>query len=447
MKAIEKDRARRYDTANAFADDVQRYLSDELVSARPPSAMYRTSKFVRRNKGTLVSAAAVLVLVGLSAFVIRTITQRASKGEEAKFLAKQILVERPVDQAIYLSQVKPIAKFCIPTWKEIFKGNDVSLQGSAAYALEYFAKDGNLPQSEIAELLAVASPKQFQILFPLIKRPADSSFIAQLRSLAATPSPEDTKTEDRVKFGQARAGAGITLLRLGDHQTGLNIFRMESDLENQKRAVDPEALAQFVHRSRDRGVTAEVVADCLKSLDSYDTLATSSKDAARYALLLALAEFPEEEVEPKLLDRLVIQAGNWYRDHPLSSVHGATRYLLYTWNRRDLIAKVDQIPIAYTPGREWFNREIPSPNGGKPTYMTFIVFQPGEFKIGSPDDEPYRQNNETQHLVRITRPFAIADREITREEIIVFGELHGIGLKLFPGTPGTDASRSRPFFR
>ena len=66
MKAIEKDRARRYDTANAFAEDVQRYLSDELVSARPPSAMYRTSKFVRRNKGALMASAVVSLLVGLS---------------------------------------------------------------------------------------------------------------------------------------------------------------------------------------------------------------------------------------------------------------------------------------------------------------------------------------------------------------------------------------------
>ena len=38
LKALEKDRARRYETANALARDVQRYLSDEIVEARPPSA-------------------------------------------------------------------------------------------------------------------------------------------------------------------------------------------------------------------------------------------------------------------------------------------------------------------------------------------------------------------------------------------------------------------------
>src|SRR5262249_58958886 len=52
MKALEKDRNRRYETANAFARDVQRYLNDEPVLACPPSAGYRLRKFVGRNKGS-----------------------------------------------------------------------------------------------------------------------------------------------------------------------------------------------------------------------------------------------------------------------------------------------------------------------------------------------------------------------------------------------------------
>ena len=50
MKALEKDRNRRYETANGFALDIQRYLADEPVSACPPSASYRFRKFLRRNK-------------------------------------------------------------------------------------------------------------------------------------------------------------------------------------------------------------------------------------------------------------------------------------------------------------------------------------------------------------------------------------------------------------
>jgi WD40 repeat protein/serine/threonine protein kinase len=63
MKALEKDRTRRYETANGFAADVQRYLADEAVSACPPSAWYRLKKFARRNKGQVAAAAVLLGLV------------------------------------------------------------------------------------------------------------------------------------------------------------------------------------------------------------------------------------------------------------------------------------------------------------------------------------------------------------------------------------------------
>jgi tetratricopeptide (TPR) repeat protein/serine/threonine protein kinase len=68
MKALEKDRNRRYETANGFAQDIQRYLADEPVLACPPSAGYRVRKFARRNRRGLatatVLAVALLVTVG-----------------------------------------------------------------------------------------------------------------------------------------------------------------------------------------------------------------------------------------------------------------------------------------------------------------------------------------------------------------------------------------------
>jgi serine/threonine protein kinase len=65
MKALEKDRGRRYETANDLALDLQRHLHDEPVLAGPPGAGYRLRKFLRRNKGPAVAAALVfLALVG-----------------------------------------------------------------------------------------------------------------------------------------------------------------------------------------------------------------------------------------------------------------------------------------------------------------------------------------------------------------------------------------------
>ena len=61
MKALEKDRSRRYESANGFAADVQRYLFGEAVQAHPPSTAYRIRKFVRRNKGRVIAASLVLL--------------------------------------------------------------------------------------------------------------------------------------------------------------------------------------------------------------------------------------------------------------------------------------------------------------------------------------------------------------------------------------------------
>jgi eukaryotic-like serine/threonine-protein kinase len=66
LKALEKDRSRRYDTASAFAADVQRYLNDEPVLAGPPSRWYRFRKFARRNRGAFVVVAAAVVVVLLA---------------------------------------------------------------------------------------------------------------------------------------------------------------------------------------------------------------------------------------------------------------------------------------------------------------------------------------------------------------------------------------------
>jgi WD40 repeat protein len=67
MKCLDKDRNRRYETASAFAADVQRYLNDEPVQACPPSTWYRFRKFARRNKRGLLTAAVVVLAVVLTA--------------------------------------------------------------------------------------------------------------------------------------------------------------------------------------------------------------------------------------------------------------------------------------------------------------------------------------------------------------------------------------------
>jgi len=87
MKALDKDRNRRYSTAGAMADDVNRFLSHQPVEARPPSAWYRFSKFARRNKVaistvSLVASALVLGMV-VSVWQARTAINERDKKDLA----------------------------------------------------------------------------------------------------------------------------------------------------------------------------------------------------------------------------------------------------------------------------------------------------------------------------------------------------------------------------
>jgi len=81
MKALDKERNRRYQTASGFADDVRRYLEDEPVQACPPTAGYRFGKFARRNKAVLGAAATVVAALTLGLVGTNWQLGRAVKAE------------------------------------------------------------------------------------------------------------------------------------------------------------------------------------------------------------------------------------------------------------------------------------------------------------------------------------------------------------------------------
>ena len=85
MKCLEKDRNRRYETANGLAIDLQRYLADEPVVACPPSATYRLKKFARRNKAALAATGGcVIALTMIGATIGWAIRDRAARAAETE---------------------------------------------------------------------------------------------------------------------------------------------------------------------------------------------------------------------------------------------------------------------------------------------------------------------------------------------------------------------------
>lgn len=102
MKALAKDRSQRYETANGLAADVKRFLDGDAVTARPPSWAYVTSRFVRRNRGLVVSAVLILAALFLGTVISTSLAiwaigeQRIAHEQEKVAINKtnEAIVER-----------------------------------------------------------------------------------------------------------------------------------------------------------------------------------------------------------------------------------------------------------------------------------------------------------------------------------------------------------------
>jgi serine/threonine protein kinase len=115
MKALEKDRNRRYDTANGLALDIQRYIESEPVLARPPSRSYRFKKLVRRNKIVFAAGGAValalLIGLGMSTWLFfrereARFHERAAREREAHLLDQAEDRAKIAEAVMFVSQKK-----------------------------------------------------------------------------------------------------------------------------------------------------------------------------------------------------------------------------------------------------------------------------------------------------------------------------------------------------
>jgi serine/threonine protein kinase len=93
MKALEKDRNRRYETANGLARDIERYLAGDPVEARPPSAAYRLKKFVGKHRAALMVASLFAGLLVAGVLVSTALAVRAYRAESAAEAREQLAID------------------------------------------------------------------------------------------------------------------------------------------------------------------------------------------------------------------------------------------------------------------------------------------------------------------------------------------------------------------
>jgi eukaryotic-like serine/threonine-protein kinase len=115
MKALEKDRRRRYDTPSAFAADIQRYRKHQPVEAGPPSAWYRGRKFVRRNRLvfsiTAIVTISAAVVVGMWTWSVGRLNRANRDAEQARTEARRRTIEARYHR--YAVDIRQVHQFVI----------------------------------------------------------------------------------------------------------------------------------------------------------------------------------------------------------------------------------------------------------------------------------------------------------------------------------------------
>ncbi len=208
-KAMEKDRTRRYNTANEFVTDIERYLSNEPVSAGPPSTVYKLGKFVRRNRIKVAASALVVTALFIGSVLATAGFVAASRDRDNARIAEQ-----KANQAAERSQA--IADFL----QDVLTASDpqqamslkVDARSVLAKAREVFGADHATVATTLASLaLQLHSAGNYDQAEPLFRQSIeiwDTQF-----------------SKDHVNKGVVLSRLG-TLLRLkGDEVGAENVFQ------------------------------------------------------------------------------------------------------------------------------------------------------------------------------------------------------------------------------
>jgi serine/threonine protein kinase/tetratricopeptide (TPR) repeat protein len=265
MKALEKDRNRRYETANGLATDVQHYLADEPVQACPPTVGYRLRKLVRRNKGPMLAAGLVLLamvvgIIGTTWALVREADraegERQAKRDavaaaEAEKKAKETAETREAETRAVLDFVEnKIIAAARPEIVEGGLGREVTLRKAIDAALPFVEKsftDQPLIEARLRCTLAksfaqlgdansaLGQLEPAQTLYRKHSAPDDPDRLRCLTSLAATYNflgrpveavkiHEETLALQKARLGPEHADTLVSMHHLAEayNQLGRN---------------------------------------------------------------------------------------------------------------------------------------------------------------------------------------------------------------------------------
>lgn len=221
MRAMEKDRQRRYETPSALGDDVRRYLAGEAVVAAPPSRSYRLRKAVRRNKGpvaagVLVSAALVLGIIGTSWGLSRALREKDRADRQAT-LAMEAAQSEAEQRAIAVARAE---------------------EAEASRSRAETAEADALARAQELELVAEFQAEQLSAIDPELMG-------ANLRRSLLEAAPESGRDE------LAASLAPINFTNYAMTTLEENIFERTIDAIDQQFATQPLVRARLLQTASD----------------------------------------------------------------------------------------------------------------------------------------------------------------------------------------------------
>ena len=337
MKCLEKDRTRRYDTANGLALEIQRYLRSEPVLAGPPSRVYRFKKFTRRNKGPLAAVMAVIValLGGLAAS-----TALYFRAEQARRQAVQAQGEtaRERDRA---NQEARTAKEVSGFLTDIFKISDPGeARGNTVTAREILDQGASRIRSELADQPVVQTALMMTIgqvyqglglydvartMFQLALKVREKQFGRE----------HDGVAESLDALGQAQCQVGELDSAETSLQDALSIRQRLFGDAHEKVADTMNGLGYLFRMKRDFAPSESYYRQCLairRKLLGEDALGTAE---AKGNLGEALSEAGDlAAAETLLRDALAVHRKELGSDHPLTLIRLNNLALLLRENKK-----------------------------------------------------------------------------------------------------------------
>jgi eukaryotic-like serine/threonine-protein kinase len=325
MKCLGKQRDRRYETANGLARDIQRYLANEVVEARPPSAGYRLHKFVSRHKGQVVAAG--LVLLALLVGIAGTTWGFIREGQaNVKLAAKneELAAERTKVQARYDLAVDAIKTFHTGVSEDFllkeerFKVlRDRLLNAAADFYAKLSALLGN--ETDVGSRRALAQ-SNFELaeLTGKVGRLEDALAAHRAVLAARDALAHDSGADAAVKVELGRSLMAVAKLLSSTVKTdeALTTYRRAesvlvdlADSNSEARAALARCRTAIARLLLFKGKNDEALAECMIARADQEALATvaaQSRDnrrdraATAYELsyiLAAIAKLPEAEAE------------------------------------------------------------------------------------------------------------------------------------------------------